>query len=83
MYYSQEEGIWRDKKTGYVQNLFDFVKTQPYIKRYYDYNTQNDSFYNMYIYFKKLGVKNHSEHLQIFNPALIGVNPRNPLLSVD
>ena len=81
MYYSQEEGIWRDKKTGYVQNLFDFVKTEPYIKRYYDYNTKNDSFYNMYIYFKKLGVKNHSEHLQIFNPALIGVNPRDPLLS--
>ena len=74
-----EDGIWYnaksiDKDTGSMnrQNMLDFVKIQNTnkkfgIKMYYDYDTINKSFFNMYVLFKKLGIQNHSEHLLIFH----------------
>ena len=79
--YLDENGVWRDKTTGNIQYMFDFVKTKPYVPRYYDRNTKNTSFYNMAVLLRELGVKNYEEHLQIFNPQLIGVDPHSPLLT--
>lgn len=79
--YLNEEGVWINTNTGGIQDLFDFNKVKKHIPVYYDYNTKNKSFFNMYLLFKKIGIKNHSEHLQIFNPALIGVDPWDPSLS--
>lgn len=87
-----EDGIWYnaksiDKDTGSMnrQNMLDFVKIQNTnkklgIKMYYDYDTINKSFFNMYVLFKKLGIQNHSEHLLIFHPELIGVDPFDEML---
>ena len=74
-----EEGVlvYED---GSKVNTRDYLLTKPYIKRYYDYNTKNASAINLYVLLKKLGVKNCNEHLQIFNPQLIGVDPWDPLL---
>ena len=61
-------------------NTRDYLLTKPYIKRYTDYTTKNKSAINLNVLLKKLGVKNNDEHLQIFNPQLIGVDPWDPLL---
>lgn len=79
--YLNEDGIWINKETGYVQDLFDYLKTKDYIPRIYDYETKNVSFYNMHVLLKKLGIKNNDEHLQLFDPTLRGVDPYSPLLT--
>lgn len=79
--YLNEEGVWINKETGYIQDLFDYLKTKPYIPRIYDYDTKNTSFFNMHVLLKKLGIKNHNEHLQLFDPTLRGVDPYSPLLT--
>lgn len=79
--YLNEEGVWINKESGYIQDLFDYLKTKPYIPRIYDYETQNTSFYNMHVLLKRLGIKNHDEHLQLFDPTLRGVDPYSPLLT--
>jgi PHIKZ025 len=76
---ADEHGILR-YEDGSKVNTRDYLLTKPYIKRYYDYNTKNQSAINLYVLLKKLGVKNCNEHLQIFNPQLIGVDPWDPLL---
>ena len=48
---------------------------------YYNYETTNMSFIDMFNYLKNTGRKNHSFHLIIYDPDLIGVDPRDPLLS--
>lgn len=67
--------------TGHLINTRDYLLTKPFIKRYYDYNTKNTSAKNLGILFKKLGLKNYNEHLQIFNKELIGVDPWDATLS--
>lgn len=80
--------IIRDQRgrLAYSDNLFlvntrDYLLTKKYIPRYYDYNTKNTSAINLHILLKKLGIKNNNEHLQTFNPQLIGVDPWDPLLT--
>lgn len=70
-------------KNGELVNTRDYLLTKPYIQRYYDYSTKNVSAINLYVLLRKLGIKNCNEHLQIFNPALIGVDPWDPLLKAD
>ena len=65
---------------GTKVNTRDYLLTKPYIKRYTDFTTKNKSALNLNVLLKKLGVKNNEEHLQIFNPQLIGVDPWDPLL---
>ena len=89
----KKDGFWYntkslDEKTKTMnrQNMLDFVKIQKYSKEhgkemYYDYNTKNKSFFNMYVLLKKLGIKNNKEHLLIFHPELIGVDPFNEMQS--
>lgn len=76
---TDENGILR-YEDGTKVNTRDYLLTKPYIKRYYDFNTKNISALNLHVLLKKLGVKNNKEHLQIFNPTLIGVDPHDPLL---
>ena len=79
--YLNEDGVWINKETGFIQDLFDYLKTKEYIPRIYDYDTNNTSFYNMHVLLKRLGIKNHDEHLQLFDPTLRGVDPYSPLLT--
>lgn len=74
-----QNGILR-YEDGTKVNTRDYLLTKPYIKRYYDFNTKNISALNLHVLLKKLGVKNNKEHLQIFNPSLIGIDPHDPLL---
>ncbi len=68
---------------GYPQNMHDYLATKPVVPRIYDYNTKNKSFLNIYLLLKELGVKNCNEHLQLFNPALLGIDPHDPNLKSD
>lgn len=70
-------------ENGNLVNTRDYLLTKPYIERFYDYNTKNVSAINLHVLLKKLGIKNCNEHLQIFNPELIGVDPWDPLLKAD
>ena len=79
--YLNEEGVWINKTTGFVQYLFDFIKTKDYIPRIYDYDTKNSSFFNLAKMLKELNIKNYNECLQLFNPALKGVDPHSTLLT--
>lgn len=86
--YIDNNGVMWDTE-GNKQLMLDFVATNenipgtnvPFVKRYYDYNTKNKSFINIHVLLKKAGIKNHSEHLQIFDPSLIGVDPRSTTLT--
>lgn len=66
---------------GEIQSLLDFNATKEFIPRYYDYHTSNKAFLNFHVLLKKLGIKNHNEHLQIFDKSLIGVDPRSASLT--
>lgn len=48
---------------------------------YYDYNTTNKSFLDMYLYLKSINIKNNNFMLIINNKELIGVDPYDPNLS--
>lgn len=50
---------------------------------YYNYETTNMSFIDMFNYLKNTGRQNHSFHLVIYDPDLIGVDPRDPNLPVN
>lgn len=64
-------------------NMHDYYSTKDIIPRIYDYNTKNKAFLNIHKLLKLLGVKNHSEHLQLFNKDLLGVDVRDPRLTDD
>lgn len=78
--YIDEDGVIRDLE-GNVQSMLDFVATKEFIPRYYDYHTKNTSFLNIHVLLKKMGMKNHNEHLQIFDQSLIGIDPHSPVLT--
>lgn len=67
-------------ENGDKVNTRDYLLTTPYIPRFYDFQTKNQSAINLHVLFKKIGLKNNKEHLQIFDPTLIGVDPWDPLL---
>lgn len=75
-----EEGRLRNLN-GDLQYMLDFIATKDFIPRYYDYTTKNTTFLNMHVFLKKCGVKNHNEHLQIFDKDLIGVDPHSETLT--
>ena len=50
---------------------------QVYIQR----ETTNQSFIDMHYYLKQIGVKNNDFFLALYNPALAGVDPRDPSLT--
>ena len=60
---------------GNPHNMHDYWSTREYVPRVYDYSTKNQSFLNVHKLLKNLNIKNHSEHLQLFHPELIGVDP--------
>ena len=51
--------------------------TQVYIQM----ETTNQSFVDMHFYLKRIGVRNNDFFLALYNPALAGVDPRDPALS--
>lgn len=68
---------------GNPHNMHDYYSTIGIIPRVYDYNTKNKAFLNIHKLLKSLGIKNHSEHLQLFNKKLLGVDVRDPRLTDD
>lgn len=48
---------------------------------YYQTNTSNKSFLNMHFYLKNAGIKNNMFFLAIYDPDLIGVDPRDQRLN--
>ena len=48
---------------------------------YFNYETTNQSFIDMFNYLKNTGRNNHSFHLAIYDPDLIGIDPRDPNLN--
>ncbi len=81
------DGFWwntetLDPVTGnmFKQSMLDFNKIKKYRQMHYDYTTSNKSFIDLHVMLKKLNIKNHSEHLLILNPALIGVDPFDKML---
>ena len=52
------------------------------IKIYIQRETTNQSFMDMHYYLKRIGVRNNDFFLALYNPALAGVDPRDPNLSV-
>ena len=48
-----------------------------------DMKTSNKSFIRTMDVFRKMGIKNCAFHLQLNNPALVGVDPRSPDLTDD
>lgn len=80
-----ENGILMNDN-GLPQNMHDYLKVSMVLRnngenaypRIFDYNTKNQSFLNVHKLLKDLGIKNHSEHLQLFNPKLLGVDPHSP-----
>lgn len=48
---------------------------------YYQNNTSNTSFLEMKYYLKNAGIKNDSFFLVLYDPDLMGVNPRDPKLN--
>lgn len=53
------------------------------IELHYDFETTNKSFLNTYLLLKGLGLKNNKFMLVIVDKGLIGVDPRDPNLSVE
>ena len=50
---------------------------------YYEDNSPNKSFMKMHYFLKARGIKNNKFFLLIYDPDLIGVNPRDPNLSIQ
>ena len=48
---------------------------------YIQMETTNQSFIDMHFYLKRIGIKNNDFFLALYNPALAGVDPRDPNLS--
>lgn len=49
----------------------------------YDFNTKNESFINVHILLKELGIQNNLFHLTLFNQNLAGIDPHNPNLPLE
>ena len=45
---------------------------------YYDDRTNNESFMKMHYFLEAKGIKNNKFFLLIYDPGLIGIDPRNP-----
>ena len=45
---------------------------------YYDMHTSNESFLKMHYFLEAKGIKNNKFFLLIYDPGLIGIDPRNP-----
>lgn len=58
------------------------VVSQQQITAYYHMSTSNQSFLNMHYYLKQRGIENNRFFLVIYDPDLIGVDPRDPNLSI-
>ena len=56
---------------------------QNYIKPYYQMSTSNASFREMANYLRATGVKNYRFMLVLYDPDLAGVDPFDPLLSLE
>lgn len=57
------------------------IINQQQITAYYHMSTSNQSFLNMHYYLKQKGIQNNKFFLVIYDPDLIGVNPRDPNLN--
>ena len=57
------------------------IVNQQQITAYYHMSTSNQSFLNMHYYLKQKGIQNNKFFLVIYDPDLIGVNPRDPNLN--
>ena len=53
------------------------------IRVYYHDTTTNNSFMKMHYFLKAKGIKNNKFFLAIYDPGLMGVDPRDPNLSVQ
>ena len=51
------------------------------VQVYIQMETTNQSFVDMHFYLKRIGVKNNDFFLALYNPALAGVDPRDPNLT--
>ena len=59
------------------------ITQQPIMPRtMYIQQTTNQSFIDMHNHLKSTGIKNNSFFLVLLDPALNGVNPRDPRLSI-
>lgn len=58
------------------------VVSQQKITAYYHMSTSNQSFLNMHYYLKQRGIENNKFFLVIYDPDLIGIDPRDPNLSI-
>ena len=50
---------------------------------YYQMETSNKSFLEMHYFLKAKGIKNNKFFLVIYDPGLMGVDPRDPNLTVQ
>ena len=57
------------------------IVNQQQITAYYHMSTSNQSFLNMHYYLKQKGIQNNKFFLVIYDPDLIGINPRDPNLN--
>ncbi|UVD32233.1 putative ATP-dependent DNA helicase [Vibrio phage phiKT1028] len=72
-----EEDSLKSIKTVRFLKDFQRYKARP------DLKTSNKSFIRTMEVFRKMGIKNCAFHLQLNNPALVGVDPRDPNLTDD
>ena len=50
---------------------------------YIHLSTSNKSFLDMHYYLKSIGIQNNDFFLALLDPGLVGVDPRDPTLSVE
>lgn len=50
---------------------------------YYDMDSSNKSFVDMHYFLKAKGIKNNKFFLLLYDPTLIGINPRDPNLTLQ
>lgn len=88
--YSPEGESEEDRvKKHYDEDSISSIKTVRFLKDYPRYNarpdltTKNVSFLKTAEVFKNMGIKNCYFHLQLNNPALVGVDPHDPNLTDD
>ncbi|BAW98365.1 phage protein [Vibrio phage pTD1] len=84
------ERSWEELlETHWKEDTLRSIKTVRFMKDFQRYRarpdmkTSNTSFIRTMDVFRKMKVKNCAFHLQLNNPALVGVNPRDPNLTDD
>ena len=75
---AEDEAIMRQ----FTRNVSDYVKTLSK-KKFYDWNTKNKSFLELYDDLYKLGVKNNKFFLRLYDRGLAGIDPYSPGLPKD